>query len=63
MTAEARPASAPSAAAPCDHEQRIHLRPLLLFVESRRDYNVLKQWATLRCYACGTKWIEDSHVE
>lgn len=47
----------------CDHAAKIHTRPVLLFRESYRDSNVLRQWATMRCYACGRKWTEDSSIE
>lgn len=42
----------------CDHSQRIHQRPLVLFIEREG----LRHFVTLRCFACGKKWIEDDVV-
>lgn len=45
---------------PCDHEHRIHLRPVVLMSWRTGDgVNGFARYVIVRCYACGKKWTED----
>jgi len=43
----------------CDHQKRIHLRPVVLASWQEGDPRIgIDRYARLQCYACGKAWTE-----
>ena len=43
----------------CDHAKGIHLRPIVLAKSQNYQHAFMKE-VSMRCYACGKRWTEDT---